>query len=211
MIRTTFRTVRWFRQRAGELLATRACLVAILFAMATVPARAEDAVVEVRETQGVYDVTGRFEAAVPLATAWAVLSDYEHIDKFVKSMRASAFVRRPDGSRVLRQDAVVGVFLFHHAIRVELALHEEPRKRIAFRDELGKDFSQYSGSWTLHTDSTGTRVDYALHADPRAGIPRTLGRGVMAHSAKALLTQVRQEMIRRAGVTRALADSAAPR
>lgn len=55
--------------------------------------------VVVREVRGVYQVHRAFQVAVPVAVAWDVLVDHEHIGAFVHS--------RPDGKRVLRQRATV--------------------------------------------------------------------------------------------------------
>jgi len=173
--------------------------VAGLIVLCAPRASAAEVAVGVEQSHASYLVHGAFTVAVPVEVAWRVLTDYEHIGGFVKSMRGSKWVTAADGSRVLRQDAIVGVFPFRRAIRVELALHEDPESRIAFQDELGRDFRHYSGAWTLTTVSARTRVTYELEAEPRSGAPGFMGRSVMTHSAGNLLRQVRAEMLRRAG------------
>ena len=184
--------------------------MAVLLVTGVAPARAVEVAVDVRESEGMYRIHGTFTAAVLPAIAWDVLTDYEHIGAFVKSVRTSAFVDRPDGRRVLRQDALAGGFLFRRLVRVELVL-EEHAGRIAFHDVLGRDFRQYAGAWSLLASSAGTEVGYVLDADPLAGVPALLGRGAMSRSARDLLTQVRSEMLRRAAAAHTLADSVATR
>jgi carbon monoxide dehydrogenase subunit G len=157
-----------------------------------------DVALEVTESSGVYHVRGSFTGEAPLATAWAVLSDYERIGAFVKSIKTSEFVIGPGGERVLRQDAVVRLFPFRRAMRVELAIAEWPERRIEFRDVLGRDFKHYVGAWTLHAGEEGSAVEYTLEADPTAGLLPLIGRSAMSGNVRDLLTQVRAEMKRRA-------------
>ena len=187
-------------RRAGLWTGLHAVLVTCVLAANSPPAGAADVALVVREAHGVYDVHGEFTAAVPQQVAWDVLSDYEHIGEFVHSVRSSRLVTSPGGHRVLRQQASAGFFPFRRTIRVELALAEDPGRRITFRDVLGRDFRHYAGAWTLRHGPAGTEVAYELAAEPRTSAPALLGRGVMAHGARDLLTQVRAEMLRRAAL-----------
>lgn len=191
------RGARWFgghtNDRSGLWIGL---LVSLLVATAS-PALAADVAVRVRESNRSYRVEGTLRASAPVATAWAVLTDYERIGAFVSSVRSNVFVPAPDGRRVLRQDATAGVFPFRRELRVELALREEPRERIEFVDVLGRDFVHYSGSWTLRADSAGTTVVYRLDAEPRVEMPGFVGRGFMSRGAGQLLAQVRAEILRR--------------
>jgi len=163
--------------------------------------------VVVHDARGVYQVHGAFEVAVPLAVAWGVLVDYEHIGTFVRSVRKSEFIRTPAGERLLRQDAIVASFPFRRSVHVELALREFPRTRVEFHDVSGRDFTHYAGAWTLGRDSLGTRIGYALDAEPSRGMPAFLGRGVVARQTHDLLAQVCAEMVARAGPRAAEVDS----
>ena len=194
----TLSPTRRFRRCARALPGARAGVLAVMLLATGASAWAANVTVDVREVEGEYRVHGAFTVAVPHATAWDVLADYEHIGAFVTSVRASAFVTGPGGRRVLRQDAIAGAFPFRRSVRVELVLEEQAGRRIAFRDVLARDFLHYAGAWMLGTSSAGTTIEYTLAAEPIAGVPRLLGRGVMSHSARDLLTQVRDEMLRRA-------------
>lgn len=191
------------------MTAVRVGLAMSLLVAFTDPAGAANVVASVQQVGGVYHVRGSFSTAAPIATVWQVLTDYERIGAFVRSVRSSAFIETPGGRRLLRQDAIAGLFPFRRRIRVELSLREEPRRHLAFRDELGRDFSRYTGAWTLRAVRAGTEVSYELEAEPRSGVPALVGRGVMARSTRDLLTQVRAEILRRAGAVDAVADSVA--
>ena len=147
-------------------------------------------------------VRGRFHVDLPPSAAWRVVTDYDHIPDFVHSMLSSRSERRPDGRRVVEQTARGGFFLFKRRVHVVLEVDEDPQRRIGFRDVLGKDFERYDGEWRLEPDSTGTSVRYSLDAEPRSSIPRSVCRHVLKGSATELMTQVRDEMLRRAAMQR---------
>jgi len=144
-------------------------------------------------------VNGRFEAPVPASVAWEVLTDYDHIPRFVRSMKLSHVEKRDSSGVLVRQDAVSGFLFFHRHVQVLLDVKEDRGARIGFRDISGKDFTTYFGEWRLEADSTGTRVRYQLEAEPRMALPRSMCRGMLKGVARDLLEQVRAEMIRRAG------------
>lgn len=181
------------RARPLRVAAVLAALVA-----AAPAARAEGVEVLVTNRAGAYEVRGRFETAARLDTVWEVLTDYAHIPSFVESVKRSDVILRDSARVQIRQVASVGVFPLRRTARVMLEVREHPRARIEFRDLLRENFHIYDGSWSLGGDSTRTVVSYALAASPRAGTPRWLGRSMLSHSARDLLTQVRAEIERRA-------------
>ncbi len=172
--------------------------LAVLLLPAAVSARASDVEVVLEDVRGSCSVRGSFAAPVPGTVAWEVLTDYEGIGQFVRSVRASRLERGSDGQILLRQDAVSGVFLLRRKMQVLLELHEDSARRIGFRDVLGKDFRSYVGEWRISADSAGTQVDYELEAEPKAAVVRAFCRGVLRNTAEDLLTEVRAEMMRRA-------------
>lgn len=196
---------RQIRQSTSAVPRARGCLMALVLALVLLPAavtaRASEVAMVVADHQGHYLVEGEFHTAAPLATAWIVLTDYEHIGAFVHSVRSSHLVHRSDGKRLLAQDAVGGVFPFRRTIRVLLEIDEFAGDRIEFRDVLGRDFREYWGTWTVLAEPTGTRVHYALVADPRVALPTLIGRSVMSANARGLLEQVRSEMERRGALS----------
>jgi hypothetical protein len=140
---------------------------------------------------------GRFHAAVSVAIAWQVLTDYEGITRFVPAVRESKLEQGPDGQRRLRQDAVGSAFMVERRVRVLLQLDEVVDQRIAFRDVLGKDFREYAGEWRLVPDTAGVGIEYDLRAEPSSSLMRLFCRGALKSGAEDLLGQVRGEMLRR--------------
>ena len=161
-------------------------------------AGASDVAVSLSDGRGSCGVHGSFAAPVPRSVAWQVLTDYDSLGRFVRSIEASHLERQPDGRLLVRQSAVGRAFLFRRRVRVLLALELDPGRRVGFHDILGKDFQSYVGEWRLSADSSATRVEYQLDAEPRGIVARAFCRGALHNTARELLTQVRDEMIRRA-------------
>jgi len=164
-------------------------------------ARADDVALTVEDSRGIYIVQGAFTAPVSPEVAWDVLTDYDHIGDFVKSVRASRVEQRGDGWLLLRQDARGGTFPLLKTMHVWLRVHEQPGRQIKFVDRLGQDFRVYNGEWNLAPTPAGSAVQYTLEARPMAAMPRQLARAWIRHAARDLLQEVRVEMIRRSGGT----------
>lgn len=176
-------------------------IAAALLALALLPARAlaADAVdVRLRRNDDrTYEVHGMFEVAASSPVVWGVLADYEGIPGFVYSMkRSSVRERRPDGTIVLDQEAVGGLFLLSRRVRIVLEVRRSP-ERLDFVDVGGEDFLSYAGSWQTQASDAGTLVSYDLRADPRFPAPGFVMKGVMRRGALDLLEQVRDEIVRR--------------
>ena len=187
------------RTRAGAGHRARSALTALFIVAGAAVARADNVSLTVEDGHGVYRVHGTFTAPVSPAVAWAVLTDYDHIGAYVKSIRASAVERRGDGRLLLRQSARGGVFPLQRTVHVLLDVREDHENRITFVDRLGQDFHLYSGDWNVRAAGSETSVAYSLVARPIDAMPHALGRGLMGHQARELLEQVRAEMVRRAG------------
>ncbi|MBV8201591.1 MAG: SRPBCC family protein [Acidobacteria bacterium] len=139
---------------------------------------------------------GRFTTPASRATAWGVLTDYDHIQTFVDSMLASRVKARGDGLLLVEQRSVARVLWFHRTFDVVLKVREEPGRLIAFDDVSKASFERYEGSWSLQDTAAGTEVIYRLTA--KGGFIGFMARGPAQKMVKALLEQVRAEIGRRA-------------
>jgi hypothetical protein len=191
---------------ATHPLASTARLGAILLALACAAsaARADEVDVRLRRNPDkTYEVSGLFDAAASTATVWSVLADYEGIPGFVYSMRSSRVKEaRADGTVILVQEAVGGLFFVSRKVRVVLEVRRAPG-RLDFTDIGGEDFFSYSGSWETQATREGTLVTYHLVAEPRFPAPGFVMKGVMRRGARNLLEQVRDEILRRRDKERA--------
>lgn len=146
-------------------------------------------------------IAGSFTTSASPSIAWRVLTDYDSIARFVTSMRSSHVVGRSDDTLFVDQQAVGRLFLFSHRLHTSLRIEEEPETRIRFEDLLGRDFRSYRGEWRIEPASgAGTTVIYRLEADPSFPIPDFVARGLFKSTAHDLLSQVRDEIERRAAL-----------
>lgn len=191
--------------RAGARECARLLLFALLLVAA--PAAAREVQVEVEAHSHGCRVQGGFRTEVTPEVAWSVVSDYDGIPRFVRSMLASRLeTDSTTGTRRVHQTATGGLFVFQRKVQVVLALDEEPGHRIRFRDVSGRDFRRYDGEWRIEQDSLGTLVSYELDAEPRSAMPGSFVRGAFRGAAADLLDEVRREMTRRATSTNPTAD-----
>lgn len=146
---------------------------------------------------GWYVMEGSFTVIATPETAWEVLTDYDHIGRFVSSIRTSRVLERHPDHIVLEQEASGGVLVFRRRTSVALVIYEEPLRSIWFQDTSGKDFLSYAGAWRIEPQPRDLRVEYRLEAAPRFYVPGFLARGIFRKSAERLLDEVRLEMMKR--------------
>lgn len=147
-----------------------------------------------RLQEGGWSVEGSFFVECSSALVWDVLTDYERIPDFVRSLKTSRLQGRMNGHFLLEQEARAGFFFFRRAVRVLLKVHERPMEKIQFEDLSLKDFTAYHGSWTLREEHGGTVVDYSLQAHPAFNAPAFAEKRALRKTTRALLESVRDEM-----------------
>jgi hypothetical protein len=163
------------------------------------PGRAEAASVSLRESGGAYELRGEFTVAASRGTVWAVLTDYEHIEDFVSSIKSSRVVERREGGALIEQKTRGKAFFLSKTISLWLLVKENPPGEIAFQDVSRRDFDLYQGRWTSEEAPGGTRVVYDLAANPSFAVPGWLARSAFRGMVEGLLEEVRQEILARKG------------
>lgn len=171
-------------------------MITILAAVLVWSARAAAMDVFIGEADKAVEISASFETAAPCPAAWAVLTDYDGLPRFIRSMQRSR--ARYDGDvLIVEQKARAGYLLAGKTVSVRLRVAETPMRLIEFVDLTGKDFNWYSGSWSLAPFDEGCSVRYELRAELRSAPPRWLRRAVAGRDVKRLLEDVRAEMERR--------------
>ncbi len=151
-----------------------------------------------RAVDNAYTVEAAFDVNVPASIAWAVLTDYEGIGRFVSSIRQSTIKQRGPGRVLLEQHGVGIAWIFSVPMHVVLEVREHDERTLAFHDVCGKSFTVYEGAWGLMPIDGGTRVTYRLKADPTGRQPAMLAKSAIKGSVTTLLNEVRQEILARA-------------
>ena len=153
--------------------------------------------VSVAETDGLYHVAATFIVREPGAVAYAVLTDYERIPRYMPDVRTSTVLERGPGRAVIAQEAVARVLLFSRRIHLVLEVTEGD-DTIAFRDRSGESFARYSGAWRISDADEGATVVYELTAKPAFSVPAFLLKRLLAKDAAKMIDRLRAEIGRRA-------------
>lgn len=174
--------------------AVTALLVLAVAAPAAAPPRAP---VTVREADGVYRVAATFRVPHPTSIARAVLTDYEHIPRFMPDVQTSRVVERGEARAVVEQIAVARVLFFSKRVHLLLDVQEEP-SAIRFRDRCGRSFRRYEGAWTLRHEAGEAVVTYELTAEPAFDAPRFVLTRLLQRDAGRMIARLQAEMRARA-------------
>ena len=156
------------------------------------------AVIDVRETGGVYSVHARFSVPQPAAAVRAVLTDYEHIPRFMPDMKKSIVHERRGDSALVEQEAVSKMVVFSKKVPLLLDITEVPGQ-IRFRDRCGKSFEQYEGVWTFTEQNGVTGITYELTARPAFDVPEFILKRLLKRDAGVMIDRLLDEIVRRAG------------
>lgn len=170
------------------------CLYALLIA-APWPLQAATTL-EVGRASGVFHVHVATAVAVDVATAWQVLTDYDHLAEFVPDMHSSRLVSGPGRPRLLRQEGDAGVLVFRRRIEVVLELDEQAPSRLAFR-AVGGNMRRMQGEWRVHAADAGVDLEYEAQIEPAFWVPPLIGTALMRGNVRRQVDGVVREMLKR--------------
>jgi ribosome-associated toxin RatA of RatAB toxin-antitoxin module len=153
--------------------------------------------VSVREARGTYTVTARFEVPQTAGVARAVLSDYEHIPRFMPDVRTSIVSERTPGRLLVEQEAVSQFMMFSKTVHLRLEVTEDA-ETIRFVDRCGKSFVRYEGLWRLTPVAGGTIITYELTASPSFEVPGFILRRLLTRGSNIMIGHLRREIAARA-------------
>ena len=183
------------RAHGGGLLLAAAVGIVSLCA----PLRAAEAPsrVDVQEDHGVYTVSASFAVPEPADVAWAVLTSYEQIPRFMPGVRTSVVRERSAGRVVVEQEAVSSVMMFSKRVHLVLDIQEQP-DALTFRDLCGRSFVRYEGSWRLVQRDGQTEISYTLTAQPAFDVPGFMLGRLLKRDAGRMIDSLRREVATRA-------------
>ena len=190
------------RTRGGRLRAA-AALLFLLFQGTQAFAAQFRPEVTVLEAKGVYTVEARFLVDQPPAIVMTVLTDYEHIPRFLPDIRTSIVRARAAGRAIVEQEVVSGAMLFSKHIHLTLDIQEQP-SALVFRDQCGLSFEQYEGAWRLSVQDGHTEVVYELTVEPSFDVPGFMLKHVLHSDSVRMIERLQREIAARgvsAGVT----------
>lgn len=184
------------RTRVRHLLALTAWVLHASFA-GVAPALAQsEPPVGVHETEGLYRVAATFSVPQSVATAMAVLTDYDQIARFMPNVRTSRVVERGEHYTVVEQEAVAKFLMFSKRVHLVLEIHQAPGT-LRFRDRCGTSFSRYEGGWTVTEVDGLTHVRYELAAQPSFDVPQFLLARLLKRDSIRMIQRLQAEIAAR--------------
>jgi ribosome-associated toxin RatA of RatAB toxin-antitoxin module len=166
--------------------------------MAAAPPPPPDVTVAARD--GLYHVAATFVVSQPASVAFAVLTDYEQIPRFMPDVRKSQVIERREGAAVVEQEAVARVMMFSKRVHLVLEI-EEAAHVIRFHDRCGQSFAQYKGTWTISENDGHVQIAYTLTAKPTFDVPDFLLTRLLKRDAQTMIDRLRTEIARRAATS----------
>jgi ribosome-associated toxin RatA of RatAB toxin-antitoxin module len=153
--------------------------------------------VTVSEKQGTYSVTACFQVPQSASVALDVLTDYEHIPRFMPGVKSSVVLERAAGRALVAQEAVSRLLLFSKRIHLTLEITEGPGA-LQFRDRSGRSFKRYEGQWTLSENGGETSIKYELVAQPSFDVPEFILKRLLSRDSGEMIEGLRAEIAARA-------------
>jgi ribosome-associated toxin RatA of RatAB toxin-antitoxin module len=136
--------------------------------------------------------------AVDAQWAWAVLTDYDNLHRFIPNLASSRQIWRRANRVAVEQVGTQQFCGLRFSARVTLELEEDrPAGRLGFR-MLEGDFRCFQGAWIVGSDDTSSWILFDLTVQGKPGMPIGLIEQRLQEDLACNLRGVQQEAQRRA-------------
>lgn len=161
------------------------------------PAAAGDVTLRIERTGDEFILEGAFHVAVTPAVAWAVLTDYEGMPKFVEDLRESRVVEH-DGDRlrvVQRGLTRLGPFSFDYDVEREIVLESG---RAVHSRALRGNVKKLDMHTFVDPEGAGTHIRFRAAMIPDFWVPPLVGERLIRTRFERQFASLLKEMRRRA-------------
>ncbi|HZT62830.1 MAG TPA: SRPBCC family protein [Burkholderiales bacterium] len=190
---------------AGRILQRNVALAAVALAAAwSAPCFAQSQEISIRTVRDgeFVVVSASVVMRVDLHVAWAVLSDYDQLARFIPDMKSSRVISRDGNKLRVEQKGEMGFFFYKEPVSMLLDVHEEPPTRITARGIEG-NIKGLETRYELHSSAAGVRLDYAGRFIPDFSIPPLIGMPIMNRLIERRFRAMVNEIQRRDALARA--------
>ena len=183
-------------------LAPLALLTLLLCAPATFAAPADPIQVNVQRRGAIVVVDVQTEVPADMATAWAVLTDYEHMADFISNLKTSVVLTRQGNQLEVQQSGQAKkgplTFSFETTRAVELIADREIRSHL-----IKGDFKSYDFKTTLVDNGSGVTIVNHGEYWPNVWVPPVVGPAMIESETRKQYGEIRAEILRRVAHGRA--------
>lgn len=148
-------------------------------------------------TFGVITIDAEMLVPADAKTAWAVLTDYDNLSRFVPEMQSSRVTSAPGQPKRLEQRGKSGILSFFTPEHIVFQLEETPLERIKFNKVAG-DVRSMRGEWLIVGNGNPVKVFYRARIVPKVPLPPLLGATMIELDVESKLAAIRREIARRA-------------
>lgn len=163
---------------------------------APAPPAVAECEVAVQRTEGGYVIDLVMHAKVPLAVAWVVLTDFDHMAEFIPNLTHSQVLQRGDNVLKIGQKGKArwGPFSMNFESVREVVL--APQREIRTHGVSGT-LKRVDSRLTLEPEGEGTRLHYHSEVEPGSWVPPMVGPAKVREETAAQFSAILQEMQRR--------------
>jgi carbon monoxide dehydrogenase subunit G len=177
-------------------------LLAALFTLqAAVALGADDLWVDVDRNGASFAVRAEATVLAPISTVWQVLTDYDHLARFIPGLSRSVVQLRSANRVVVEQQGEARFLVFSYPIEVRLEVLESPTDSIVSRAIEG-NLKRMNGRYELRNSGGGVQLRYSGELEPGFGLPPIIGTLAVRTMVEQQFGAMVAEIERRAGSTR---------
>lgn len=141
-------------------------------------------------------VSANANLPVDVATAWSVLTDFDHFSRFIPDMVAMRIVARSHNGMVVEYEGAFSFLFFRLPMHLRLDVVLEPPRRILARS-LSGDLQDLSSSYEIHDLPQALRLTYKARFLPDFALPRFIVLPFVRHEIEKQFTAMVNEIVRR--------------
>lgn len=187
-------------RRSRPALKAWGCLLAAMLVLASNPGGAADS--PIRSIDVTYDgetyvLNAVMFAPVAQPVAWDVLTDFDHMARWVPNVIESKVLKRDDASITIEQRGVAKYGALSFPYVTERRLDLKPQATIVSTQTKGS-LRRVASTMMLEPEGKGTRLTYHLELVPSLLAGALLSKEFVQHEFSEQFTAIIGEMVRRA-------------
>lgn len=169
------------------------CLVLLLSGRG---AQAAGVAAQVEKDGEAYRVEAVILAAVSPSLAWEVLTDFDHMERFVPNVEHSEVIARDGLVLTLRQRGAVRFGPVSRRFESQRRIELQPPGTLISR-QISGSLRQMESSTTIAPAAGGTRIVYRALLEPPVRLPALVGATLVRHEVEEQFDAIVAEMLRR--------------
>lgn len=179
----------------------RALWLLVLFCLLALPGPPALAVepkvaIAVEQKEDTFIVDANVDVDVPLATAWAVLTDFEHMPSIFENLKSSKITARDGNTVRVHQDGVAKYGFLSFFFTAEREVRLEPMLRIQTKNISGTLKSMES-EVLITSRERGVQIVYHAAILPDSMLARMFGASFVRREVEDQFLSMSREMMRR--------------